>query len=245
MQTTRHVKICRLRLKFDECASGEQQYQQHKSLSTGGMRELLAAWKPPTANLSFKPSGILSAFVNASDAGILQECAACVNRDTQNPWSDVPYVKTLSNHFWNWGFKNKTKKRAPFSTAAWPGVGMAVWTNYHSTLCSAVVCGTLKYLSTVLGLGNGHEQLHDWLGLGDQWRHDVNNCCKLGEGLNAWREEEHIKVKNESIPRKKWSFKSLSFYTAFHLKKKGLTPPAKERPGNQNKCDWVTRLQWA
>lgn len=45
--------------------------------------------------------------------------------------------------------------------------------------------GNLKYLSAVLGLGNSHEQLHDWLGLGDQWRHHMNNSGKLGRGPNA------------------------------------------------------------
>lgn len=43
----------------------------------------------------------------------------------------------------------------------------------------------LAYLSTVLGFGHRQEQLHHWLGLGDQWTHHVNDRCKLGVWFNT------------------------------------------------------------
>lgn len=50
-------------------------------------------------------------------------------------------------------------------------------------LC-ACVC---NYLSAVLGLGHSNNQLHDWLRLRHQWRHHINNCCKLAVGLYTWK----------------------------------------------------------
>jgi len=42
-----------------------------------------------------------------------------------------------------------------------------------------------NYLSTVLGFCHSNKQLHHWLGLRDQRRDHMNDCCKLGVWLDA------------------------------------------------------------
>lgn len=66
----------------------------------------------------------------------------------------------------------------------------------QSCVTCGVVCWVLTYLSTVLGFGHSHKQLHDWLGLGDQRGHHVNDSCKLGVWLDTWttvRKHENIR----------------------------------------------------
>lgn len=45
----------------------------------------------------------------------------------------------------------------------------------------------LNYLSTVLGFGHSHKQLHDWLRLGHQRGHHVDDRRELGGWLDTWK----------------------------------------------------------
>lgn len=66
---------------------------------------------------------------------------------------------------------------------------------------NAVLCvgRVFNYLSTVLGFGHSHEQLHDRLRLGNQWSHHMNDCCELGVWLDTWIERlGHIRGKTTS-----------------------------------------------
>lgn len=117
----------------------------NNKISFNWMTELLAAWKLPTAKLSFKPSGIFSTMVSKSDGGNLQKCAACLN------W--IPYMKrsraTLSNcccFFNKWQIKkgeikNNWKKTPEISLfdccVTWHGIGFGGQLAFHHLMrCS-------------------------------------------------------------------------------------------------------------
>lgn len=80
----------------------------NNKISFNWMRELLAAWKLPTANLSFKPSGIFSTIASKSDGGSPKVC--CVSELDSSHEKELSPTVFINERLKRWDLKKKEEK---------------------------------------------------------------------------------------------------------------------------------------